>query len=801
MTSTELASFSNSKLKEICRTNKIPGFSGKSKDELVMLISSHFTKGNEKTPLKYIDLFCGIGGFHQALSAVGAECVLAADIDKKCCESYKLNYGIEPVNDIKNIDEKTIVDFDIICGGFPCFVAGTKVLTNDGYKCIEDVNLDDTLMTHTGKFQNILNLQQKNYTGMLYDIKIKYHPSFIRCTEEHPFYVREKTRKWNSGLLKYDYTFKNPEWKTASELDNNHYFGMKINENSKIPEFSFNKKINKHATEAIDIKLDNSDMWFMMGYFIGDGWIEETTKNDGRSMNKIRFAINSKDNEYVVNRINKIFKITDKKCPSGDKCNKYGCANFEWFNILKQFGKYAHGKLIPEWVQDAPKEYIQEFINGYQKADGCVNDKDCLSFTTVSYNLAFGLQRLYLKLGQLFSINKEIRPKTTVIEGRTVNQRDTYQIRGYTREKERKQSSFIENGYVWCAPFKMETESVENEPVYNFEVHNDNSYIVENTIVHNCQSFSNGGNKKAFNDKRGLLFDEIMRIAKHKNPKFMFLENVKHILKVSDGAVFEYIKQQINGHGYELQIFKMSPHRYGIPQQRERIFFVCVRNDIYDGKEIELLEVNQGLTAEDIVEEVPDPKYNISDDIRNVLDAWDELIKQFEVGEKLSPTIMMHDAYKNYTDTELNALPSWRRDYIMRNKPLLEKYKKIIDPWYKKYKEILSKREIYGQLEWQTGPVKENESIYNHFIQLRQSGLRIKKGEYFPTLVAITQTPIYGKHKRHITPRECARLQSFPETFKLDPIDRVTYKQMGNSVNVFNVSTVIKSTLKHYKFI
>jgi len=790
MTSVELKNLPTSTLKDICRQNKIQGFSGKNKAELVKLIATHFKKDDKS--LKYIDLFCGIGGFHQALSALGAECVLASDIDKKCCESYKLNYGIDPVNDIKDIDEKTVVDFDIICGGFPCFVAGTKVLTNNGYKCIEDVNLDDTLMTHTGKFQNILNLQQKNYTGMLYDIKIKYHPSFIRCTEEHPFYVREKTRKWNSGLLKYDYTFKNPEWKTASELDNNHYFGMKINENSKIPEFKDNS-----------IKLDNLDMWFTMGYFVGNGCCVDTIyKKTGQLRNDICFCINENHIEDVLNKSKDFLKLSfgHYSCKSG-KASVYRVYNKVWFNIFKKFGKYAHGKLIPEWVQDAPKEYIQEFINGYQKADGCVNDKERYSFTTVSYNLAFGLQRLYLKLGHIFSVKKFIRPKTTVIEGRTINQRDTYQIEGYTRENKRKQSSFIENGYVWCAPFKMETESVENEPVYNFEVHNDNSYIVENTIVHNCQSFSNGGKKKAFEDKRGLLFDEIMRIAKHKNPKFMFLENVKHILKVSDGAVFKYINDCIKDLGYVLQIFHMSPHNYGIPQQRERIFFVCVRNDIYNGKEIELLDVNQGLTAEDIVEEVPDPKYNISDDIRNVLDAWDELIKQFEVGEKLSPTIMMHDAYKNYTDTELNALPSWRRDYIMRNKPLLQKYKKIIDPWYKKYKEILSKREIYGQLEWQTGPVKENESIYNHFIQLRQSGLRIKKGEYFPTLVAITQTPIYGKYKRHITPRECARLQSFPETFKLDPIDRVTYKQMGNSVNVFNVSTVIKSTLKHYKFI
>ena len=55
----------------------------------------------------------------------------------------------------------------------------------------------------------------------------------------------------------------------------------------------------------------------------------------------------------------------------------------------------------------------------------------------------------------------------------------------------------------------------------------------------------------------------------------MFLENVKHILKVSNGEVLKYIKQKIKDTGYQLQIFNMSPHNYGIPQQRERIYFVC----------------------------------------------------------------------------------------------------------------------------------------------------------------------------------------------------------------------------------
>ena len=744
----------------------------------------------------FIDLFCGVGGFHQALSKMGATCVLACDIDKDCREVYKDNYGIEPVKDIRDIDEKNMIDFDILCGGFPCFVAGTKTLTNNGYKNIEDVQLTDKLLTHTGKFQNIVNLQRKIYTGNVYDIKIKYHSEVITATEEHPFYVREKRKAWNSLLKKYDYTYGEPEWKTASKLNMNDYFGMVINNKEIVPEFTFNKVINQHKTEQIKIKLDNLDYWFVMGYLVTNGWIEETCKSDGRCANKIRFSINNKDENEVFEKINRVIPITDKKCDTG--CKKFSCSNFIWFNILKKFGKYAHEKLIPEWVHDAPIKFIQEFINGYMKADGCLND-NVLQITTVSPNLAYGLQRLYLKMGHIFYVNKCVRPKTYIIEGRNVNQRDTYSVRGIL-DKNVNLSSFIDGNYVWYAPFKIEKRETSQIPVYNFEVETDNSYVVENVCVHNCQPFSNGGKKHAFEDNRGLLFDEIMRLAKEKKPKFMFLENVKHILKVSNGEVIEYIKKRIADIGYYLQIFQISPHNYGIPQQRERVYFVCIRNDIYNGQKIELPEYKGKIEFEKYLDkkEDIDNKYFIKGDILDVLNAWDKMITKFEVGEKISPTIMIHDAYRPYTDAEFDDFPDWKKEYITKNKPLIEKYKGEFDEWYKKYKDILLKREIYGKLEWQTGAIKNNDSIFNHFIQLRQSGIRVKKSEYFPTLVAISQIPIYGKEKRYITPRECARLQSFPESFRLPKDDKKSYKQMGNSVNVDNVFTVISSTMKNY---
>jgi len=601
------------------------------------------------TSNNFIDLFCGTGAFSHVLEKYNFNCVFANDIVKSSEEIYKLNnkstkFELKDLNDVKI---NTIPKHNILCAGFPCFVSGTKVLTHNGYKNIEDVNLKDTLMTHTGKFQKILNLQHKKYNGRLYNIKAKYHPSF-KCTEEHPFYIREKTRKWNNKLRKYEYIFKNPEWKKAHELDNNHYFGMKINENSIIPEFNFDKKINQHKTNIVNIKLDNPDMWFMMGYFIGDGWIEETNKTDGGSMNKIRFAINKKDKKYVLNKINNILNITDKNCPSGIYCYKYGCSDFIWFNIFKQFGKYAHGKLIPEWVQDAPIEYIQEFINGYHKADGCITKNNCYEFTTVSYNLAFGLQRLYLKLGHLFSIRKDIRPKTTIIDGRTVNQRDIYHIRGYVKENKRKSSSFIENGYVWYAPFKIETNDVKNKPVYNFEVETDNSYVIENIITHNCQPFSIAGKQQGFKDTRANVFWKILKILKKHKPNIIILENVKNLTSHDKGNTYKIILDNLQKLGYMIKSKVLDTSKITkIPQHRERIYIVGFLNkNMYNKFNFNFPTVKNNNISSFLEKQVLDKYY------------YTDRLKVYDTVKK--------GVSKNVIKT--NTLYQYRRVYVRENK-------------------------------------------------------------------------------------------------------------------------------------
>lgn len=71
---------------------------------------------------KFVDLFCGIGGFHLALHSFGAKCVFASDIDAEARKVYKDNFDIEPQGDICNIKADVIPAHDILCGGFPCEV-------------------------------------------------------------------------------------------------------------------------------------------------------------------------------------------------------------------------------------------------------------------------------------------------------------------------------------------------------------------------------------------------------------------------------------------------------------------------------------------------------------------------------------------------------------------------------------------------------------------------------------------------------------------------------------------------------
>jgi len=387
----------------------------------------------------------------------------------------------------------------------PCFVNGTKVLTENGYKNIEDVAVNENVYTHKGNFYPVLENMNRPYTGQLYKIRPKYSPYDIVCTPEHPFYVRKfivKNRFKIDGVEKRNVVFSDtPEFIPAKDLVKGHYFlGMKIEEKEIIPEFLIKGNLTK---------LDNPTFWWMMGLFVGDGWLVNEKVNN-YEINRIHFVIaNHQIEEYLPKLLQVIPEILHKRDDSGRKT--YYATNHDVANILKLFGKYAKHKLIPNFVHEAPKYLIREFINGYLAADGCkrtlcVNQSSRL--TTISYNLAFSIQKLYFKLGFIGSIQFSKRyGKTHIFPGNKVcNINDVYLFEVY-ETKRRCDYSFIENGYVWLTIKNVEIENVVNKCVHNLSVLNDNSYTVNNIAVHNCYGYqwrNFNANYNCFSGKRLL---------------------------------------------------------------------------------------------------------------------------------------------------------------------------------------------------------------------------------------------------------------------------------------------------------
>jgi DNA (cytosine-5)-methyltransferase 1 len=306
-----------------------------------------------------------------------------------------------------------------------------------------------------------------------------------------------------------------------------------------------------------------------------------------------------------------------------------------------------------------------------------------------------------------------------------------------------------------------------------------------------CQAFSKAGNRLGFDDPtKGTLFFDICRILKYHHPKYVLLENVRNLASHDHGKTWNVIHDKLEGLGYNLlpEPVIFSPHYLGIPQHRERVYIMCIRKDIgkvhpftFTKEQIIPCTINSILQDDG---EIPNIKeYRISSDLEDLINLWNEFIRNIKV-EKLPSFPVWSDRLSDLDTTEdLSQYPLWKRNFILKNNELYVNNRQFIDGWLKKARKNPLFFGAKAKLEWQAGQTK-NPDIWEQIFQFRPSGIRIKVNTYFPALVAIVQTSIIGSKKRFLTPKECARLQSFPENFLPDVKQQQAYKQFGNAVNV-----------------
>ena len=309
-----------------------------------------------------------------------------------------------------------------------------------------------------------------------------------------------------------------------------------------------------------------------------------------------------------------------------------------------------------------------------------------------------------------------------------------------------------------------------------------------------CQSFSKAGKRLGFTDPtKGTLFFDIMRIAKYHNPKYMLLENVRNLASHDGGNTWRVIHDSIVEAGYNViddpVIF--SPHYIGVPQHRERVFIMCVRKDIADlppfyfnPERVPQCSIDSILLNDDEIEDLK--RYQLKPEMIEWIDNWNEFIQGIKC-DKLPGFPIWADSLCALEDNpmigEWDTMPKWQQNFIKKNNELWSQNKEFIERWLVKAKQNPLFFGSKAKLEWQAGETKQ-PNLWEHIMQIRPSGLRVKPGTYFPALVAITQTSIVGKKRRYLTPRECARLQSFPDTFICNEKIPQAYKQFGNSLNV-----------------
>ncbi len=360
-----------------------------------------------------------------------------------------------------------------------------------------------------------------------------------------------------------------------------------------------------------------------------------------------------------------------------------------------------------------------------------------------------------------------------------------------------------------------------------------------------CQTFSKAGNQEGFEDElKGQLFFRIVDILKlHPECKFIILENVRNLADQKE--FWEVIQNKLR----ELDFFITqdpiirSPSDFGIPQNRERVYILGIKKSLRDQEKL----TNGWIHTEDLklkqfekkcevgdafeildLENSNNKQYIITEQEKRILSIWEEFkinitphnqigapiwLDYFGIGieddeefrEKCSYYKQLVKAKKkHYEDLVLKEqiddngmiledTPDWKKGFIDKNRNLYVNNKTKVDEWYNKYSASLTQK-VYRKFEWNCGP--EYVPFKNCIIQFRQSGIRIKRSDAFPSLVAIVNTPIIWDKEinefRRITVREAANLQSFRANYNFICDDHVSYKQLGNSVNVKVIKIITK---------
>ena len=341
-----------------------------------------------------------------------------------------------------------------------------------------------------------------------------------------------------------------------------------------------------------------------------------------------------------------------------------------------------------------------------------------------------------------------------------------------------------------------------------------------------CQSFSYAGKRKGFGETRGTLFFEVERLLSKYKPKGFLLENVRGLTTHDEGRTFETIIQSLTKIGYSVNYLLLNSSNFGVPQNRVRIYILgtlqepitmTLQSDVGAADSHKFKEQNGQFSlfsepknirvVKDILEKKFPEKYECTTDfvnrLKNVIGedlsklngyrlidyrggqaihSWELGIKgecskaeigflNLLIGNRRKKTFGVHQDGKSLTKQQISTFYKEKDLDIILNS--------LVDKGY-----LSCNEEKYN-------PVAGNMS-FEVFKFLDPESISITLTASDTNRLGIVQN---GK-ARKLTPRECARLQGFPDTYKILENDNAVYKQMGNAVSVPVIEAVISDLIE-----
>ncbi len=353
-----------------------------------------------------------------------------------------------------------------------------------------------------------------------------------------------------------------------------------------------------------------------------------------------------------------------------------------------------------------------------------------------------------------------------------------------------------------------------------------------------CQGFSVANTRRTTEDKRNFLYKEMLRIIADKNPKFFVAENVKGLLSLAKGKVFEMIKSDFESLGYKVEARILNAAEYGVPQARERVIIIGNRIGVENPfpekthyLETTPEEMRKGLlpaiTTEQAIGFLQNKKLT-----HNTIKISKEELKKHIQNTNITDINSFYDMLgisgndkeiliKNHIASENVAETFWGRKYVVNQEEICDYLRywrdkstwttKKIDEyfgyshtaghWFRKdnksgsipkpgdwweLKKILSFDDKYDE---QVTTLVEKE------IKFEQS-LRITNWDRPSDTITATSPEIHINKKRRLSARECAILQTFPLNYEFTGSLNKMYTQIGNAVPVCLATKIASEIIK-----